>query len=69
MIAMDLERKKAAFSMAPVVMKPLAEGRRGVKDAYTRVEVEGRLIEPSKHEHTGDRKIHLKSSPEVEEHA
>ena len=38
MIAMDLERKKAAFSMAPVVMKPLAEGRRGVKDAYTRVD-------------------------------
>jgi len=37
-IALDLGKKKATMSMASVAMKPLAEGRRGVKDAYIQVD-------------------------------
>jgi hypothetical protein len=37
-IALDLGRKKAAMFMASVALMSLAEGRRGVKDAYTQVD-------------------------------
>lgn len=54
---------------------PPADGRRGVGYAYTRVDrsckasIEAGTVEPVDATHTGDQRIKLGSSPEVEEGA
>jgi hypothetical protein len=65
---------EAAKSPEPKKNRPLAEGRRGVRDAYTQVEgsrnasIVGGTVELTEVAHTDDRKM-LEPSPDIEEGA